>query len=191
VANYQRTRVLAVVVLLFAGCSVVAQLANLPTSADVYSNKQLAFHYKLPSGMRDKTVRFTLRFEDPPGTPRTLNTLLAMSSGPDSNSVDWRSITIVTYPRGSLSELDDAKARGQMSAWLAQSKDTNTMPKTVVISGQIFAVSVFSLQEGTVKKGAVVFTTIRKGRLLSFAFAANSAAQLKTLTETMKTLGFF
>jgi len=61
----------------------------------------------------------------------------------------------------------------------------------VVISGQNFTVSVFGLQEGAVRKGAVVFTTIRKGKLLSFAFVANSSEQLKKLTESMKSVQFF
>jgi hypothetical protein len=64
-------------------------------------------------------------------------------------------------------------------------------PRSVVLSGQSFAVSVFAEQEGTIKKGAVIWTTIRKGKLLSFAFVANSPEQLKTPAETMKTVQFF
>jgi len=37
---------------------------------------------------------------------------------------------------------------------------------------------------------AVVWTTLRSGKLLAFAFAANSSEQLKKLTESMKTLEF-
>lgn len=78
-----------------------------------------------------------------------------------------------------------------MSAWVAHSKDASALPKSVVLSGQSFSVSVFGLQEGTVKKGAVVWTTVRKGKPLSFAFVANSPEQLKALAETMKTVQFF
>ena len=78
-----------------------------------------------------------------------------------------------------------------MNAMVAHSKDASALPKLVVISGQRFTVSVFGLQEGTVKKGAVVWTTVRKGKLLSFAFAANSPDRLKELAETMKTVEFF
>jgi hypothetical protein len=145
--------------------------------------------------MRDKTGRFpALQIQNPSrasGTPQTLSTLLAMSSGPDSSVPDWRSITIVSYPRNAVSEPDDAKAAGQMNAWVAHSKDTSVLPKSAVVSGQSFTVSVFGLQEGTVKKGAVIWTTIRKGKLLSFAFVANNPDQLKALTETMKTVQFF
>jgi len=76
-------------------------------------------------------------------------------------------------------------------AWVAHSDDPSALPKQAVILDQNLTVSVFGLQEGAVKKGAVVFTTLWKGKLLSFAFAANSPQQLKALTETMKTVQFF
>lgn len=114
-----------------------------------------------------------------------------MSSGPDSAAPGWSSVTVVACPRNSVSDPDDVKAAAQMNAWVAHSKDASALPKTVTISGQSLTVSVFGLQEGTVKKGAVVFTTIRKGKLLSFAFAANSPEQLQKLTESMKSLEFF
>jgi hypothetical protein len=47
------------------------------------------------------------------------------------------------------------------------------------------------MQDGPIKKGAVVWTTIRKGQLLSFLFAANSPDQLKSLAESMKSIQFF
>lgn len=114
-----------------------------------------------------------------------------MSSGPDSNAPEWRSITIVTYQRNSVSEPDDAKAEAQMNAWVAHSNDVSALPKQAIISGESFTVSIFGLQEGSIRKGAVVWTTIRKGKLLSFAFAANSPQQLKALAESMKTVQFF
>jgi hypothetical protein len=172
-------------------CSAVGQ-SKTALSEGVYTNARLAFRYTPANGMRDKTGRFApLQIQNQAGTPQTLATLLAMSSGPDSSVPDWRSITIVTYPRSAVSEPDDTKAAGQMNAWVAHSRDTSALPKSVVISGQSFTVSVFGLQEGTVKKGAVVWTTIRKGKLLSFAFVANSPQQLKALAESMKTVQFF
>jgi hypothetical protein len=37
----------------------------------------------------------------------------------------------------------------------------------------------------------VVWTTVRKDKLLSFAFVANSPEQLKALAESMKSVQFF
>jgi hypothetical protein len=100
-------------------------------------------------------------------------------------------LTIETYPRKAVADLDDASAEEKMSAWVAHSKDASALPRSVVLSGQSFAVSLFGVQEGTTKKGAVVWTTIRKDKLLSFAFVANSPEQLKRLTETMKSVQFY
>ena len=173
-------------------CCFAAGQSRTALSEGVYTNAMLAFRYTPPTGRHDKTGRFPpLHIQSQAGTPQTLATLLAMSSGPDSSVPDWRSITVVTYPRNAVSEPDDTKAAGQMSAWVAHSKGTSVLPKTTLVSGQSFTVSVFGLQEGTLRKGAVVWTTIRKGKLLSFAFAANSSDHLKRLTETMKTLEFY
>ncbi len=161
---------------------------------NVYSNASLGFRYTPPGGMRDRTEPFRLQIQERAkvtGTANTLNAVLAMSSGPDDEDQTWHSLTIETYPRNAVSEPDDAKAAAKMSAWVANSKDASALPRTVVISGQSFSVSLFGSQEGTVRKGAVVWTTVRKGQLLSFAFAANSPDQLKTLTESIKSLQFF
>jgi hypothetical protein len=167
---------------------------SLSSTRGVYTNATLGFRYTSPDGMRDKTARFQLQIQDPSlasGIPQTLGMLLAMSSGPDSDVSTWRSLTIVTYPRSAVSEPDNAKAEAQMSAWVAHSEDASALPKSVVISAQSFTVSLFGLQEGSVKKGAAVWTTVREGKLLSFAFVANSPDQLDRLTESMKSLQFF
>jgi hypothetical protein len=159
-----------------------------------YLNIRLGFRYAPPMGLRDKTQQFKRQIREQAKathTAKTLNALLAISSGSDDSVPTWGSVTIETYPRNAVSEPDDVKAEAQMSAWVAHSRDASALPRSVVISSQSFTVSVFGLQEGTVKKGAVVFTTIRKGKLLSFAFAANSPDVLKKLTETMKTVQFF
>jgi hypothetical protein len=186
-------RALVVIAILLTVCSAVGQNSKSLLSEGAYTDAKLAFRYTPPSGMRDKTGRFpALRIQNPStASPQTLSTLLAMSSGPDSSVPDWRSITIVTYPRKAVAEADDTKAAGQMNAWVAHSTDASVLPKSTVVSGQSFTVSAFGLQEGVVKKGAVVFTTVRKGRLLSFAFAANSPERLKALTETMKSVQFY
>jgi hypothetical protein len=178
--------------LLTVCCSAVGQSkTNSQFSGGGYADARLAFRYTPPKGMRDKTARFGLQIQDQSGVARPFGTLLAMSSGPDSDVSTWRSIAIVTYSRSAVLEPDDAKAEAQMSAWVAHSDDSSALPKSVAISGQRFSVSVFGLQDGSVKKGAVVWTTVRKGELLSFAFAANSPEQLTKLAESMKSVQFF
>jgi hypothetical protein len=46
------------------------------------------------------------------------------------------------------------------------------------------------MQDGPIRKGAVVWTTTRKGQLLSFFFAANSPDQLKSLADSMESIQF-
>jgi hypothetical protein len=159
-----------------------------------YSNATLGFRYRPPSEMRDKTRRFRAEIRERAEASHkkdTLEALLAMSSGPDDEATDWHSVTIETYPRKAIADLDDATAEAKMSAWVAHSKDASALPRSVILSGQRFAVFLFGLQEGTTKKGAVVWTTVRKDKLLSFAFVANSPEQLKRLTESMKSVQFF
>jgi hypothetical protein len=179
---------------LLVGICAAQSIGHPGATSATYSNAPLAFRYKPPSEMRDKTQRFRAEIQEraeASSSKDTLDALLAMSSGPDDKATDWHSLTIETYPRKAVADLDDASAEARMSAWVAHSKDASALPRSVILSGQSFAVALFGVQEGTTKKGAVVWTTIRKDKLLSFAFVANSPEQLKRLTESMKSVQFF
>jgi len=163
--------------------------------ADTYSNASLAFRYTPPMAMRDETEEFRSQIQEEARLPHAIKdhmALLAMSSGKDGSDPNWRSLTIETCPRTAITDPDDASAEAKMSAWLAHSEDASTSSnKSTVVSGQKFSISLFALQDGPIRKGAVVWTTIRKGKFLSFFFAANSPEQLKALAESMKTVQFF
>lgn len=183
------------VLLITISLTALAQVRrnSMSTSETRYSNKSLGFRYTPPSGMQDKTERFRAEIQErakATGATKTLKALLAMSSGPDDTDPNWFSLTIETYPRTAVSDSDDAKAEARMNAWVADSGDESVFDSTV-ISNQRFSVSIFGRQQGTVRKAAVVWTTVRKQELLSFAFVANSPEQLKKLTESMKTLEFY
>ncbi len=164
------------------------------SSGNAYSNLNLGFSYVPPSEMKDETKsgRAEIRARAAERhTTNTLDLLLSMSSGPDATAPYWHFVNIETYPRQKFSDLDDASAEAKMGAWVAGTSNLPGKPRSVVLAGQPFTVSVFGQQDGTIKKGAVVWTTIRKGKLLSFAFVANSPEQLKRLTESMKSIQFF
>jgi hypothetical protein len=164
------------------------------SSGTGYSNAALGFRYMPPGEMLDKTERTRSDIQAQANslhTDNTLNIILAMSSGPDDTANGWHSLSIETYPRKAVANLDDASAKAKMSAWVANSTGASVLPRSVILSGQNFSVSLFGAQEGTIRKGAVVWTTVRKGKLLSFAFSANSPEQLKVLAESMKSLQFF
>jgi hypothetical protein len=165
-----------------------------PSPMRVYRNAELGFRYRPPHEMRDKTGPSTAELEDQARhlhIESRLELLLSMSSGPDDRAVGWHSLTIVAYPREEYSQLDDTSAKAKMSFWVGGATGSDgESARSVVISGQPFSVFAFGVQVDGVKKASVVWTTIRKGKLLSFAFAANNPEQLKALTQTMKTLQF-
>lgn len=164
-------------------------------STPVYQNARLGFHYWPPKEMRDKTARSVANLEDQAKAlhiKSKAELLLSMSSGSDDTVTSWHSLTIVAYPRDAYGDLDDASAEAKMSNWVGGSSTSAQAPaRQVVMSGQTFLVSVFAKREGSVRKGAVVWTTIRKGKLLSFAFVANSPERLNALTGSMKTVQFY
>ncbi len=119
------------------------------------------------------------------------NVLLSISSGSDALASDWSLLSIETFPRERLRRLDDVSAEVETNALVAGTASLMQKPRPVVLGGETFVVSVYAAQSGVTRKGAVVWTTVRKDKLLSFAFFANSPEHLKRLTETMKTLQFF
>ena len=185
---------LVVLLLLTEGGIAETKPGQTPSSGNPYSNVALGFSYVPPTEMNDETKsgRAEIRARAAARhTSNTLGLLLSMSSGPDATSADWHLLSIETYPRQKFSNLDDISAETNMSAWVAGFSSSTGKPRSVVLAGQSFAVSVFSEQDGAIKKGAVVWTTVRKDKLLSFAFVANSPEQLKRLAETMKSVKFF
>ncbi|PYV68501.1 MAG: hypothetical protein DMG96_36215 [Acidobacteria bacterium] len=185
---------IALLLLTVSGWAMAQVKQGRLASGTSYSNATLGFRYTPPNQMHDKTERSRAEIQSRAAalhTGKMFDLLLAMSSGPDDTAPDWHSLTIESYPRSAVSDREDFKAEGKMNAWVAHSRDASALPRPVDISGQSFAVSVFGMQEGTIRKGASVWTTVRKGKLLSFAFVANSPEQLKRLTETMKSLQFF
>jgi len=186
---------LGVLLLLFLSVGASAQGGLIPSAPGiVYQNTALGFRYVQPIEMEDITESSKEEIKAHAAarqTSRAISLALAMSSGGDDTVPEWHSLAIESYPRMAVDDIDDSIAEAKMSAWVAHTKEAAALPRSVIISGQIFAVYVFGAQEGRVKKGAVVWTTIRRGKLLSFAFLANSPVQLKALAETMKTVQFF
>lgn len=178
-----------------AGTAQVEPASKGDHMIDTYSNANIGFRYKPPIGMQDETVSFRSQIEaeeKASGATAGHAALVEMSSGEDGGDPNWRLLTIETYPRNAISDPDDISAEAKISAWLAHSEDASpSSNKSAVVSGQRFSISVFALQDGPIRKGAVVWTTIRKGRLLSFFFAANSPDRLKVLAETMKSVELF
>jgi len=184
------------ILLALVSCAAAtAQDQQYQTPADAgYSNAALAFRYLPPSEMREVTesAKADIRARAAAShSGNSLGMLLAMWSGPDQEALSWRALTIETYPRKAFSDLDDTAAEAKLSAWVMGFSEAPALPKPVMLSGKSFTVSVFEKEEGGMKKAAVVWTTIRGGKLVAFAFRANSPEQLKAIAESMKSLRFF
>jgi hypothetical protein len=180
--------------LVLSGLAPGQEKPGLPSYRRVYTNARLRFSYSFPREMRDETANARAEVQAKAiarSSGKTLDLLLKTSSGSDDATPGWHSLSIETYPRDALGNLDDAGAEAKMTAWVIGLASLPVVPKSVVLSGQRFAVSVLARGDETGKKGAVVWTTIRKGKLLSFAFVANSPQQLTALTGSMKSVQFF
>jgi hypothetical protein len=190
----RKTAFLSLLVFLLPSGGLAGQTnARTTTSGGIYENDTLNFRYRPPDGMQDKTAdgrAMMQRRASAVNASKVFDLLLAMESS-QVDSPSWRSVTVEAYPRDAILEPDDLRAEAQMSAWVAGALRARGTPKQTAIAGQNFAISVLGLREGSTTKGAVVWTTIRKGKLLSFAFVANSPEQLKVLTETMKSVEFY
>jgi len=178
--------------------SAVPIAAGAGTESDanlgVYLNKELSFRYSHPPGMKDETeaTRAQLRVEVAKRQGKnSLTLLLALTNGASEISPALESLTIQTYLRSAVRESDDLVAEEKMSAWVLGFDGARAPARHFVISGQDFAVSAVASRQGNVRRGVVVWTTVRKGQLLSFAFVANSPNQLQKLAETMKTVQFY
>lgn len=180
--------------LLLSAISLAQAGPEIGQDRSVYTNTVLGFRYVPPSAMQDetKTARANVQADASQSrSGKALDLLLALASGSDDTSPSWQTITVESYPRQALSNLDDTAAVAKMSGWVLGLARPVPPTKMTVLSGQSFSVSVFGYQEGMIRRGAIVWTTIRKGSLLSFVFAGNSPEQIKAITETMKSLQFF
>jgi hypothetical protein len=159
----------------------------------VYTNSTVGFRYVAPAGMTNTTASARSQVEQRAAAlhrAKTFAVLLAMTSGPDDTASDWHSVGIQSYPREAFPGADDFHAESLMNASVARGGLSVGTNQSVVFSNQKFVATQFEMHEGTLTKHATVFTTVRGGQLLSFAFASNSAEEVAKMVTTMKSLSF-
>jgi hypothetical protein len=160
----------------------------------VFSNADLSFRYTPPKDFIDETsdARELVRTRAAAlHTNNTFNVLLQMTSGPDDTALDWRSVSIETYPRSKFDGLNNAAAETKINLWAAGSRASAIGdPKPVTIAGASFMVSNFEQSEPPLTKHGRVFSTIRSGQLLVIALTANSDEGLRSLEPSVQTLQF-
>jgi len=160
----------------------------------VFSDASLGLRYAPPSGLTDETSDAQESVRERAAALHTTNTfdvLLRMTSGPDDTAPDWHSVGIQTYARSKFAALDDTAALNKINVWTAGAGATAVgTPEAVSIAGHRFVVSTFERSEPPLLKHARTYSLIRNGKLVSFAFSANSSDKLGALGESLQTLEF-
>ncbi|MGO9402090.1 MAG: glycoside hydrolase domain-containing protein [Terriglobales bacterium] len=164
-------------------------------TAGVFFDAELGFRYTLPKGLIDETSysRDELRKRAAAlGTSNnTLEILLRMTSGPPDTAPEWRAISIQTYSHSKFAGLDDRAVEAKMNGWMAGDGVTAIGdPKRVSVAGESFVVTNFEKSGPSHVKYARIYSTIRNGKLLGFAFTANSVDRLQPLADSLETLEF-
>jgi len=161
----------------------------------VFSDAELGFRYTLPKGLIDETSysREDLRKRSAAlGTSNnTLEILLRMTSGPPDTAPAWHAISIQTYSHSKFAGFDDRAVEAKMNGWMAgDGVAAIGDPKRVSIAGENFVVTNFEKSEPPHVKYARIYSTIRNGKLLGFAFTANYVDELQPLADSLETLEF-
>ncbi len=161
----------------------------------VFSDADLSFRYTPPKDFIDETsdARELVRTRAAAlHTNNTFNVLLQMTSGPDDTALNWRSVSIETYPRSKFASLSDSAAEEKINKWAAGQEVVSAVgkPRRMSVAGADFIVSEFEHSDPSVQKHARVFSTIRNGKLLVVAFMVNASEQLNGLAESIQSLQF-
>jgi hypothetical protein len=112
-----------------------------------------------------------------------------MASGPYSTAADWRLLEIETYHRGrNKDRTDDLTASFITNVSAMPGKTVERM--AVKFSDCVFAMSRVEFTAAPVTKHALVYTTVRNERFLTFIFAGNTRDQVEKMAASMNTLKF-
>jgi hypothetical protein len=155
-----------------------------------FTESALNFSYTAPLNMRDFTEVDNQSIQQRAkamGKTNMLTRLLSLRSGSDDTAPEWHSIGIQTYPREKMGIVTDRDACQTLSRSVARGGTEIGQPLDVQIGDVHFVASTFEMREGELIKRARVYTTVRNGQMLSFAFSANSSEVLNKIADSMKT----
>jgi hypothetical protein len=187
--------VILLLVALFAAWAVQAQDTVLGAlKSHGYTNTVLGFRYMPPLSLpldqtsyaRDEVQKRAEALHRTSGSA----VLLRLVTGSADTSPDWASLFVSTFKRASWSDVDDFHAETRMNASMARGALPVGDNKSVTFSNVVFVTTQFELHEGSITKHATVYTTIRRGRLLAFAFSGNSPDVISKNADSMKSLSF-
>ena len=189
-------KLLALAALLFLLCfPMLPQTDNASgLKGGVFSDSKLDLRYTPPAGLIDETSEardFVREKAASLHTSNTMDVLLRMTSERDDTAPGWQSVGIETYSRSNFASLDDAAAEAKLNVWVAGAgvKAVGGQER-LSIAGHAFVASNFERSEPPLLKHARVYTTIHNGKLIAFAFSANSADKVALIADSLRTLVF-
>jgi hypothetical protein len=184
----------AIVLVLFACICLAGQSAKTRISGDsTFAVPDLGFRYTPPPGMKDKTSAEGIAVRIHAGTysRKSAQLILDLSSKDDDTSPEWHQVWIFVFPRAQLPRVSDIAAKEKMNTALAGPHSTPVgKPHGASFAGHDFLASEFEQKEPPLTKHARIFTTICKTQFVSFVLVSNSAQQVSSMEESLRTLDF-
>lgn len=188
--------VLRPVVNLILAFVLASSANNVPRSREtqirhgVYTSADLGFSFTPPSGLRDLTAAVNQAGGGSPANGRSrFEVLLWMASGPDDTAPDWLSLGIETYRRGRDRDSSDDLTASFITNY-AVAGGMATERKVVRLSGLDFAMTRVERKEPPLTKYAVVYTTVRKEKFLSFWFSGNTREGAEKIAQSINSVRF-
>jgi hypothetical protein len=177
--NRQNRVFFVAVVILGATLSIHSQ--DVTSAPNIFISLELGFRYNPPADLID--------FPTLSSKLDTLKVLLLRRSGLDDRLPDWRSLSIETYPRAQLRNPSDLYADLMMAKMVVGLKATELgTPSDETIGPFHFVISQFQFRDARALKYGRIYTTVLRGQLVSFAFAATSYQVLDKLASSVKTI---
>jgi len=152
--------------------------------------EDLGFRYTPPANLCDSTAYDRETVQEKAAalhTTKVLDVRLSLQSLSEDTAAGWERIGIETYPREKLSELNDRDAILKVSRWVARIAKEEAV-REVKVGDLHFTVLTFQLREGELVRLADVYTTIRRGRVISFSFSANSKSVLTRIEASIDSI---
>jgi hypothetical protein len=186
------------IIVLSGGAALCCQTSKSATEqggaqSQIVSVPDLGFTYTPPLGLEEVTLPADRerRNHEASHSAKTLDMLLDMHSSTTDTLPDWRQLWIEAYPRALLSKITDTAAEEKMNTAAAGPRGVSVgKPQAIMMAGRTFLMSEFEDKEPPLLKHAKIYTTICKTQLVSFIFVSNSAEQMKSMEDSLKSLNF-
>ena len=153
-----------------------------PSSRKVFTSAQVGFRFLPPPDLLNIPLGKV-------GESNFPKLLLLCRSNLDNTVPDWRSLSVETYPRQAVDIPSDFYASMTIAKLIiGPSAQQMGKPTIATIAAFNFVISQFQLRDVRATKYGRIYVTILNGKILSFAFAADSTEALDKLASSLTTI---